>query len=1249
MRHTSRQLATLGRLELTVGGERVLAGRRKVLALLAYLARRPSRPIRREHLADLLWHASPALARQSLRQALSELRDVLGEGITADAEVVTLDASCVLLDLRSLEEDVAAANWTAAAARYEGEFLPGYEDVGGEAWREWLEQERGALARTAMTVFPRLIQDAEQRDDWLQALRGAERWRSILPESGEAAAAVTRLLPMARRPDALRQVRGLATPALVGRDVQLAALSAAWRRAQSGAGRVVVIEAEPGMGVSRLIEEFGRVVEASRPGGFVLTARAYASEHDVRNSLTRAFVLQLLDAPGLAGVPAEMLATLRSIAPEIEERFRQLPGAGATTLPQAIHRALTDVAADKPVLVTVDDAHAADEESLPVLTHLIRHPPAGCLLVLGTRSDDRLASVLAADYRQAAGHLDRIVLEGLDEESIIELLQSAAAFAPETSARLATMMRREVGGAPGRVVEILQLLIEGGVLRMDEDGVWSGPGAALALPVPAGAGERTRDRLKALSPPARGLLEGLAVLGEPATVDVLQQVSGDPDVAHEAMAELLARRWLREHASHPGRFAFTDDASRRVVYATLAPQRRRVLHRRAAQALAATDESSTMLADRVHRHRSLARPPWLPSRAVIMGAGAVVIVASGYLFTRGMTPRSAHSRVLVADVASHAGDTVLGRALTVAATISLSESRSVQVFPRERIRETLSRMGRAGADSVLDLELLREVAERENLDGVIGLAIDQLQGRFIVTGRIIDPVTGTSRGESRRTTGTPDDVVAKLDEVLADLRHELGESRQETRARRPLPLATTSSIEALRAYADGRTAWWRRPSEALPYWRRAVELDSAFAMALLALSDFHYWNNDRDSGTAYLRRARAHADRLTEREHLTLLATEAARLGHPEEAITQLRTMAERYPDRDTWHTLAGALMRQERCEEAIHAVQRSLDLDTLYAPAWVTLATCRQILDQPDSALAAYGRAEASEPGILYRGSLNLEWGRALVRLGKLDAADSVFGRMAAKDEPGDRAFGLRSLGFLAMMRGRYQQAAARFLESSVLSHERNSKVSEFRNRVLLSEVLLTMGQEANASRALDRAIALTREWNMEPGYHLILGHALVRAGRLPEVEAQLRMARAKATKRPVDQSALRLLEGWVQLARHDAERALAEVAEDRYEPYAAYRHALRADAFLRLGQLDSARLAAQALQSGFHFGYDSQDEWLRAPVRLGRLAREIRDTLAERQALASYLERWPGGDVSVPELVLARRRLAELDRQRR
>ena len=193
-------LRTLGELRLEAARAPALSSRRKELVLLAYLARRGSRPLGRAEAAALLWpDRDERRARQSLRQALLELRQAVGEGLLVETEAIRLEPGAIELDAALLERAVEDGRPAAAVELWGGEFLAGAEDVGGEELRSWLEAEREGLRRRLALAFGDLVEDARRRGALREGSGWAERWVAALPLDQRGHLQLLRLLHLQGR------------------------------------------------------------------------------------------------------------------------------------------------------------------------------------------------------------------------------------------------------------------------------------------------------------------------------------------------------------------------------------------------------------------------------------------------------------------------------------------------------------------------------------------------------------------------------------------------------------------------------------------------------------------------------------------------------------------------------------------------------------------------------------------------------------------------------------------------------------------------------------------------------------------------------------------------------------------------------------------------------------------------------------------------------------------------------------------
>jgi DNA-binding SARP family transcriptional activator len=281
-------------------------------SLLAFLLLHRDRAQPRQHVAFLLWpDSTETQALTNLRHVLHTLRRTLPE-LDRHLEVTTRtmrwrDDQPYRLDVGAFEDALAGGSWQDAVEAYAGDLLAGRTD-------EWVQEERARLRRRYLDALDRLVAESQERGDLTGAVRYAERLMREEPLREGTYLALMRLHDA--RGDRARAVRvyhecaatlerelgvepaaairaaydallaredgrepagaRLGGPPFVGRAAERAALTAAWRRAQAGRAQVLLLTGEPGIGKTRLAEEF-RAWCAHR-GALTAVARAYAGE-----------------------------------------------------------------------------------------------------------------------------------------------------------------------------------------------------------------------------------------------------------------------------------------------------------------------------------------------------------------------------------------------------------------------------------------------------------------------------------------------------------------------------------------------------------------------------------------------------------------------------------------------------------------------------------------------------------------------------------------------------------------------------------------------------------------------------------------------------------------------------------------------------------------------------------------------------------------------------------------------------------
>jgi len=1290
-------LRTLGPPRLDGPDGELLRGRRKELALLAYLAARRPRAVPREALADLLWGARPDTnARQSLRQALLSLKRAVPDGFDAEADAVGLGTDALQLDISLFEADLAAGRRAEAIARWQGDFLSGFEDIGGEAFRSWLEGEREGLRRRLQVALAELVDDAERRGDRAEAVVWAERWTDLLPLDERGVIRLVRALHAAGRAGEalarrsayvarLRQDLGvepsaeleqlgkeiapgspaaspapvsgvLFTPDLVGRGAALEALDRAWSLTTSGTAALVLVEGDEGMGKTRLCEEFERRLP---PGTVVLRARGIDAARSVPYSTVHDLLGGLHEAPGLAGARGTALATIGAIAPGVRERFPDAVAAGrGSELAEALADVLAAVAAERPVLLFVDDYSVADRESQALLLTVARRLRHAAVCMLFTARTIDTPADLLAELRGRVGET-RIRLVPLSSQDVEALLASMLEVAPDDRPALARRLYAESGGNPFYLTETTAMLLDEGRLTADARGVWRPTAGVLdgTLPVPPSIREAARRRFEALSPHARTVAEAAAVLGPLATLSRLALVTHLPDdTVERAVEELVLRRVLRPSPAGAGTYEFAHDVTRRAALDRLPGTRRRRLHTATLRVLRAAPPSPEVTAATLAHHRRRAGPlggrlpPWLGTRALV-AAGLLVVVGFAAWLRFGASPTGFAERdwIVLADLDNATGDSVFDESLTAALFVSISQSQHVNVFPPARIRETLQRMQRSDVKHLTEL-LAREVAQREGVRAVVTLTLTRTGDRYALVARIVDPPTGRTLATLTADAQGRARVLSALDDLAAGLRRKLGESTGDIRERNvPLPEATTASLEALKLFADGSTALDEdRTSEGITALRSAVALDANFAWAHALLGRYLAWMNDPLNAAPHLEKALALSDRLPERERLWIKLLVAEGREDRPEAVRRAREYLAQYPDdRDGWFALGRTLQEAQDREGALEAYRRVLEIDPHATSALVNSALLYDLLGRPREAVAAFERAAAMDSSVVTQvaGDLNRLYGFALLRTGDSARARAVFERLLS-GRRSQQLNGLRSLALLEAYYGRYDQAVATLTQAIQLSVAADARVSEFRNRLYLAGIHRTAGHLDAARQQLRRAREIQVAMAGLPGAWLgLLGQHEARTGLTDDAQQVLEAMLAKDTTSwtNMDRAAIPLVRGELALAQGDAATAADALARAVELNGATYEREALARALVSAGRTQEAVDAYQKTLSDSAIGWEVQEPWVLAHYELAQLYDALGDSAAALPLYRRLAEQWRAGDPDLPLLQSIRRRLGQ------
>jgi serine/threonine protein kinase/tetratricopeptide (TPR) repeat protein len=310
---------------------------------------------------------------------------------------------------------------------------------------------------------------------------------------------------------------------------------------------------------------------------------------------------------------------------------------------------------------------------------------------------------------------------------------------------------------------------------------------------------------------------------------------------------------------------------------------------------------------------------------------AVAIAGVFYFRTRQTTHRlTEKDTIVLADFANSTGDPVFDDTLKTALSVSLNQSPFLNVLSENKVAATLKSMTRP-PDTKLTPDVARELCQRAGSKAYIAGTIASLGSQYVLALKVVNCQSGDTLVQEQATVVAKETVLDTLGEAASKLRGESGESLASVQKLDvPLSEATTSSLEALKAYSVGEKAFREKGSAAaLPYHQRAIELDPNFATGYNAVGDDYYGMVELGRASEYYVKAfqlRAHA---SEREKLQIAATYYSNVtGELDKAAQTFEEMIQSYPRDYRAHLdLGNVYTSQGQYEKGTESYRQSLRL----------------------------------------------------------------------------------------------------------------------------------------------------------------------------------------------------------------------------------------------------------------------------------------------------------------------------------
>ena len=347
--------------------------------------------------------------------------------------------------------------------------------------------------------------------------------------------------------------------------------------------------------------------------------------------------------------------------------------------------------------------------------------------------------------------------------------------------------------------------------------------------------------------------------------------------------------------------------------------------------------------------------------AVVLIAVAIVFVWS----SRQRTTLTDKDTILLADFVNITGDQVFDGTLRQALAVQLGQSPFLNIFSEERVREALRFMERS-PDERVTKDVAREICQRQGLKAMFVGSIGNLGNHYVITLEAINAQTGDVIAIEQAQAENKEQVIPVLGKAAMELREKLGESLQSIQKfDAPIEQATTSSLDALKAFSLGVEQQLKgKYLEAIPFLKRATEIDVNFALAYARMSSM-YWNSRQyDLAAEASQKAFELRDRVSERERLYISAGYYDNVtGELEKYLETLEQWRSTYPrDASPPNNLAVKYNELGQFDKAAEAAREAIRLNPGSASGYSLLAGALLGLNRYDEAKQIISQAQGQK-----------------------------------------------------------------------------------------------------------------------------------------------------------------------------------------------------------------------------------------------------------------------------------------------
>lgn len=626
----------------------------------------------------------------------------------------------------------------------------------------------------------------------------------------------------------------------------------------------------------------------------------------------------------------------------------------------------------------------------------------------------------------------------------------------------------------------------------------------------------------------------------------------------------------------------------------------------------------------------------------------------------------------------------LGEIVTNLLITDLSESQYMNVVSSQRLFDILKLLGKEEVKAI-DRDIATQIAQKAQAKWMLLGSILQLDPQVVLTSQLVDVKSGNIIA-SQRITGNPKEkIFSIIDKLTVEIKKDLTLPTEAKQEKDPqVADVTTHSPEAYRYYLEGVDYGYKLYShEAKQSFKKALELDSTFAMAYYMLAGFAGFTDSPEEAKKMLAKAVKYSNRVTEREKHYIKTAQARLSGNTEQVIKELQQIAERYPqEKEALSGLGIAYYNLAQYNKAIEYLNKVLEIDPLYKMAYNMLAYCydgvgdfeksiwainKYISLAPDEAnpydtradLYAYnGKLDQAIESYKKAIEIKPDFYASVRKLGNMylfkrdyTQAESYYQKLISSEEKYTRGFGRTCLALIPMYQGKFNQAlqildqglaadkleklegwteiSKRFSKASIYEQNKNFDLA-------LKEVELSM----EIMRKLDPS---------DPIYFRdFYIYILVQSGNLKKAEEVAKSLKADIEKRDVQKMySYWFVASLIEKVKNNKKASVdyLEKAVQKLPRFDFTVNYFLAQAYLETGRLDEAVVGLEKLLNR----YDEERPYnsIRAVKAHYFLAQAYEKSGWKQKAIEKYqefLDIWKEADPGVTEIDDAKQRLAKL-----